>query len=303
MTVEARIGKVVIMGGVVLLLVVLAGAGIYVHYAIRKAETEAAHRRHVSEYGVYLADAKNAIEKNDIPTALEKLQAAVALPEDVNKDEAGTLLKETQTVLSSPQRRLQGMSDADFQSLCSTGSLPQSHGLSYAPLNALYLEKLLAVKDDEASRRKKKVRDEAERKAKAEAERLVREEAERKARLAREEAERMRADALEGRDLMAWKLAYAAACREHDDMLYRQRLAVGEVPDKPSRSLMEKTETGDYRFRFPIEWSFPYKDAASQKDTITVRVADYGSELRVEQIEGQVRTGTVPASAWGSVPP
>jgi len=164
---------------------VLLGAGFYV---IRKGEVAAAHRRNVRLYDTALAAAKEAIARKDIQTAIDRLQAAVALPDDVDKTEASNLLNEAQSSLTSPQQVLQGMSDSDFQALCATGQLPPSAKFSYEPLNTFYLEKFLAAEATEASRRKA-AQAEAEHKAKAEAERLAKADAKADARAENEVAE------------------------------------------------------------------------------------------------------------------
>ena len=186
--------KWVLVGAGSLLLVV--GLGLYVRHTIRQDEIAAAHRRNVSMYENYLADAKEAIGKKDIPGAVAKLQAALSLPEDVTKTEAALLLKEAQIVQSPPAPVLQTLSDAEFQALCTRKALPPSRTLTYEPLNSIYIERLFTGKDDEKNRRKV-IADEAERAAKATEEKLAKEEAERIDREAKAEAERKRKTAEE----------------------------------------------------------------------------------------------------------
>ena len=107
--------------------------------------------------------------------------------------------------------------------------MPSSQKLSYDPLNAIYLQKLLAAKDSEASRRKA-IQEEAERKAKATREEAQRKaEAKQKEQASQEESVRraIAGDAaepqLEGNDLLAWKLAYGQVIR----CFFRDRQGLG----------------------------------------------------------------------------
>jgi hypothetical protein len=99
--------------------------------------------------------ARDAIAERDIQGAIDKLQAAIALPDDVTKNDAVALLKEAHSALASPQQVLQSMSDVDFQSLCKTRTLPASSAFSYAPLNTFFVERLLTATGAEIARRER----------------------------------------------------------------------------------------------------------------------------------------------------
>jgi len=199
----------VIAAGITIIVLILLGGGFYVYYTLRQDE----HRSNLAQYDAYLTDAKKSIQGKDVTTAIAMLQEALALPGDVNKNEAVMLLKDAQSTVQ-PEKVLQAMSDADFQSLCSTGKLPPSLRLSYDPLNDIYVQRLMAAKDMEASRRK----DEATRQAKEEAERKAREakeEVERKADRAEAELERMRPFAgvvKRRRETAPWTMGEAENC-------------------------------------------------------------------------------------------
>jgi len=238
--------------------------------------------KYLGQYEAYLNGAKDSIAEKDIGSAIEKLQAAVVLPDCVKKNEALSLLKDAQTAQSSPQELLQGMSDTDFQSLCSTGTMPSSQKLSYDPLNAIYLQKLLAAKDSEASRRKA-IQEEAERKAKATREEAQRKaEAKQKEQASQEESVRraIAGDAaepqLEGNDLLAWKLAYGQVIGDWYS---------GAFPSRPIRRLMTKNDNGSYVFLFSNlnEWvNNPYPNLSYAPHTMwEVIVMNYGKTLGV----------------------
>lgn len=113
-------------------------------------------------------EAKLAIIKDDAKDAVNKLQEAVALPNTIDKTQAVSLLKETRIAYFLPQDAQRGrgfvpspaqvlatMNDADFRTLSSTNDLPVHLKLSYEPLNARYVERLLAAKDGEMLRRER----------------------------------------------------------------------------------------------------------------------------------------------------
>ena len=95
--------KLVIVAGIAAMVLTLLGGGFYVYYALRQD----ARRTDFAEYDAYLTGARDSIGEKDIKAASEKLQAAIALPDYVKKDEAVMLLKEAQST-SSPEQRTAG---------------------------------------------------------------------------------------------------------------------------------------------------------------------------------------------------
>lgn len=222
-TEQAANTRTMIMIGTALMALTFLGGGLYVYLSVRKARAQTAHRHQIAEYQSALAQAKRAIGNNDLSAALERLQAAKRLPNDVRSDEVDSLLREAQVVISPPDQVLQAMSDEDFQMFCSTNALPPSHSRTYGPLNRCYLERLLTAQDGEVARRKA-IRDEVERKAQARAERLAKEEADRKERQAEEgrRAEQARRDHEDARKRAA-EQRLAQLERERQDRLRREQ--------------------------------------------------------------------------------
>jgi len=104
---------------------------------------------------------------------------------------------------------------------------------------------------------------------------------------------------LEGRDLDAWKLARQAAQQKHRDFSSAANSATVPLPDgrggwvrvgldaplvtfdegAPTTDYMEKDANGDYLFRFARR-----RESGALNQVFTVRVVDYGSELRADAV-------------------
>ena len=116
---------------------------------------------------------------------------------------------------------------------------------------------------------------------------------------------------LEGRDLVAWKLARRAAeqkCKQlstppevpvpREAAEYGSRAAyainlndsyaantpVYKVIAEPTRGTMTKTTTGDWMFTIAVEGAYQAANRGKVTETITVRVTDYGTEIKVDSV-------------------
>jgi hypothetical protein len=99
---------------------------------------------------------------------------------------------------------------------------------------------------------------------------------------------------LTGKDLLAWKLAYEAAGHEAASKaaefvagMVRISHKLDVLPDTPSRHLMAKTPTGDYRFAFGMELH-QFHDGKDDclLGILLITVSDFGASMRSTKAEG-----------------
>jgi len=94
---------------------------------------------------------------------------------------------------------------------------------------------------------------------------------------------------LEGRDLMAWKLAHTRVSREFDRLGRQVSIPSARGPTslvltgEPTHQYMRKTATDDYLFRFHIGWFVNERQTGAR--TIDITIVDFGTELRVESMD------------------